>query len=347
MSLAAIDTKAAEAERLRRHERLRDLRDGFKDGGAFVLDVPAIPESVWGMGNDVLWAEDEPMLVTGVVGGGKTTLSGLLVRGRLGLDSKVLGYPVTPGTENVLYLAMDRPSQIGRSLRRQFDPSERGVLEERLKVWSGPPLKDIAHDADLLLDYCEAAEADTLVIDAMKDAAIGLSDDEVGAAVNRALQTVVKHRIQVVGNHHQRKSTSGKSAKSRKPKSLDDLYGSRWISAGAGTVLLLWAETAGSTAVELSMLKSSANLIEPADLFHDMSAGTLDLSTTMTVEDALKAGGWQDIKDLCSLTGRGTTRADREAVRRVCRRLVSAGLVEESTRTTAVGGTSAAVWRWL
>ncbi len=61
------------------------------------------------------WVEGEALLIVGPSGVGKTTLTGQLVRARMGLgDGLVLGMPVSPG-RRVLYLAMDRPAQIARA----------------------------------------------------------------------------------------------------------------------------------------------------------------------------------------------------------------------------------------
>jgi hypothetical protein len=49
----------------------------------------------------------------------------------------------------------------------------------------------MAADTDLLADMCAEAEADMCVIDSLKDAALGLSDDKVGAGWNRARQAAL------------------------------------------------------------------------------------------------------------------------------------------------------------
>jgi hypothetical protein len=41
---------------------------------------------------------------------------------------------------------------------------------------------------------CEDADADTVVVDSLKDAAIGLSHDDVGSAYNRARQIAIAGR---------------------------------------------------------------------------------------------------------------------------------------------------------
>ena len=109
-------------------------------------------------------------------------------------------------------------------------------LDDRLVVWEGPPPSDLARHTGLMLDLCRKADADTLIVDSLKDAAVGLTDDEVGSGYNRARQTVIAAGVEVVELHHQRKAVNG--AKAEHP-TLDDLYGSTWLTSGAGSVLLL------------------------------------------------------------------------------------------------------------
>jgi replicative DNA helicase len=96
-------------------------------------------------------------------------------------------------------------------------------------VWQGPPPADLAKYTGLLLDMCRKAAADTVVVDSLKDAAIGLNDDEVGAGWNRARQTAIAAGVEVVELHHQRKSAGG--ARASHP-GIDDVYGSTWLTSG-------------------------------------------------------------------------------------------------------------------
>jgi len=116
-----------------------------------------------------------------------------------------LGYPVTPTDTKCLYLAMDRPAQIRRAMRRIFNEEHREALGN-CAVWEGPPPADVAKRPSILLELCQEAGADTIFIDSLKDAAMRLSDDEVGSAVNRALQLCIANGIQTVSNHHNRKA---------------------------------------------------------------------------------------------------------------------------------------------
>jgi replicative DNA helicase len=99
-------------------------------GDSFILDAPDHVPSVWGRGEHVLWAEGESLILAGSPGVGKTTVGGQLVRGRL-IGCDVLGLPVMPSSARVLYLAMDRPRQIARALRRTLGDLPREVLAGR------------------------------------------------------------------------------------------------------------------------------------------------------------------------------------------------------------------------
>ena len=237
-------------------------------GGAFLLDAPELPPAVWGQGAQVLWAEGEPLLLVGPAGVGKTTLAGQIVAGRLGIRVEVLGYPIRPGAGRLLYLACDRPAQIRRSLRRVVTGEHRDILEARLIAWMGPPPQDLARHPEALLGMARRAGADTVVLDSLKDVAIGLSDDEVGAGVNRAVQLCVAEGVEVLALHHQRKGQGG-----TKPRTLEDVYGSTWITAGAGSVILLWG-AAGDPVVELVHLKQPAEEVGPLRIEHDHHAGS-------------------------------------------------------------------------
>jgi hypothetical protein len=215
----------------------------------------------------VLWAEGEGLILAGPPGVGKTTLAGQLMAGRAGILHSVIGMPVTPAAGRVLYLAMDRPRQIQRAFGRLIRPGHRDLLNKRLRIRPGPPPRDLAKHPEVLTYLAHAVKADTVFIDSLKDAAIGLSDDEVGAGLNRALQTAVAEGVETLSLHHQRKGQGG-----TKPKTLEDLYGSTWISAGAGSVVLLWGQP-GDAIVELVHLKQPGSPVGPLKIEHDHATG--------------------------------------------------------------------------
>jgi hypothetical protein len=247
----------------------------FQPGGSFILDTDPEPKALWGEGDHVLWADGEALLIPAPQGVGKTTIAGQLALGRCGFNeyAELLGYPIIPGQKRVLYLAMDRPKQAARSFRRMVGLTWRAELDAKLSVWQGPPPHDLAKYPTLLLKLCEQAGADTVIVDSIKDAAVGLSDDDVGAGYNRARQTAITAGVQVAELHHLRKALSG--AKAQHP-TIDDVYGSTWITSGAGSVILLNGK-AGDPIVNLHHLKQPASEVGPYKVIHDQDSGRSEI----------------------------------------------------------------------
>jgi replicative DNA helicase len=238
------------------------------DGGSFIFDAPAVPPAVWGKDEMVLWAQGEALMLCGPAGVGKTTIFAQLVAARLGLLDAVLGMPVRRTERRVLYLAMDRPPQISRAMRRLFTPEQRDYIEQHLIVRKGPPPADFAKHPDTLVRLTAQAGADTVFVDSIKDAAIGLSADEAGAGYNNARQRALAAGVEVAEAHHQRKASSD----NKRPDKLADVYGSTWLTAGAGSVLMLWGEP-GDPIVDLSHLKQPMEPFGPLILAHDHATG--------------------------------------------------------------------------
>lgn len=317
----------------------------LRPGGAYILDVPEQPVAIWGQGGDVLWSAGEGLILAGPTGVGKTTLSGQLILARAGVGSGVvLGYPVQPGQKKVLYLASDRPQQIGRALRRLVSEADRQLLDDRLVIWPGPPPRDLAKMPDLLLAMAHQADADTVALDSLKDVAVGLSADEVGSAVNTAMQLCIADGVELIGLHHQRKMQNGS-----KPNTLDDVYGSVWLTSGAGSVVLLWGQ-AGDPIVELIHLKQPSEQVGPLRIEHDHHAGT---STVVGGFDplrflTLRPGGATALDVARAWFEKDTpTDAERAKARRGCERLVREKLAEvaSAASTGGAGGSSATVYR--
>jgi 5S rRNA maturation endonuclease (ribonuclease M5) len=243
-------------------EEPSDIAKRIRRGGC-ILDAPKVPMAVWGEGEDVLWAMGQSLIIAGHDGTGKTTLAGNLIRGRLGLGSgMILGLPVLPGKRNVLVLMMDRPMQAMSSLARLFGESDRDILEERLRVWEGPPPEDLAANPEMLAHLCQLADADTCIVDSLKDAAIPLTEDAVGAGWNRARQAAIIAGTELLELHHPRKPSM---MDLNKPPELSDLYGSRWIPAGIGSAIVLHGR-AGEPYVKLFHRKPIVALLGPWDM---------------------------------------------------------------------------------
>jgi hypothetical protein len=240
------------------------------DGARFILDAPPQVAPIWGDGSRVLWASGEALMIAGPQGLGKTTLAGLLVKALLGAQDDVLGLPVTPSERRVLYLAMDRPRQISRSLRRQFSEADRDRLADRLIVRQGPPPADLAAQPHLLAAMAEAYGAGVVIVDSLKDAAVGLSDDTVGASYNRARQRALAAGCEVAELHHTVKRGPGGGP----PSTVADIYGSTWLTSGAGSIVLLSGDP-GDPIVGMRHVKQPAEEVGPYRLLHDQTAGLL------------------------------------------------------------------------
>ena len=314
----------------------------YVGGGAFIHDTPDRTPALWGQGSDVLWAQGESLMIAGGSGVGKTTLVGQLVLALI-VGGDVLGYPMKP-RRRVLYLAMDRPSQIGRALRRTLKWADRDVLDDRLVIWPGPPLADMAKDRGLLLKMAQEADADTIVVDSLKDAAIGLSEDAVGAGYNSARQLALTNGVELIELHHLVK----RGPNGEVPKALADLYGSGWLTAGAGSVVLLHGQ-AGDVMVKFIHLKQPENVVGPFTVLHDHDAGTssvldrVDLSdrTVVAVVEQAGSSGITVNDAALALFGPDVAAKEEQQVRRRLDRLTKAGRIERPVEADKRQQTSA------
>jgi len=179
-----------------------------------------------------------------------------------------------------------------------------------------------------------------VVIDSLKDAAIGLADDEVGAALNRAMQTALAEGVQVLALHHQRKGTNG-----HKPRTLEDLYGSTWISAGAGSVVLLWG-SAGDAIVELVHLKQPGAPVGPLKIEHDALAGTSEVVAGFDLLAYLRGQPRPVPTESVAHAslGRPANPNELAVIRRRLRRLHDRRLVARTEEPTTGGGKPTALW---
>ena len=256
-------------------------RIGDIDGAAFALDAPSEIDAIWGAKASVLWPAGEPTMIYGPDGVGKTAIAQQLMLRRAGIGApELLDRPVVPAEGKVLYLALDRPQQAARSIRRMVSEQDRGTLGERLAVWRGSLPFDLLRTPDSLATFASDRGATTVVVDSLKDLVPKLSDEDTGMAVHRAWQLCVEAGIEVLSLHHPRKA----QADNKKPRQLADVYGSRWLTAGCGSVLLLWGE-AGDPVVELQHLKQPADIVGPLTLLHDNQAGT---TTVIDADDVVR-----------------------------------------------------------
>lgn len=242
------------------------------DAGDWLFKTDDTVVELWGAGDEIIWAEGEAFLLAGGQGLGKSTLAGQLVRGQLGFQSEVLGLPVARVEKPILYLAMDRPRQLRRSMRRQFSEEEMRQAKGRLLVRPGPPINDMAVDPSLLARMAEAVGAGVVYVDSLKDAAVGLSTDEVGALYNRARQSLLATGANICELHHIKKP----NADAGSTGGVGEVYGSTWITSGAGSVVTLSGEP-GDLEVKFRHVKSPANEVGPWKIHLDPDQGSFSV----------------------------------------------------------------------
>lgn len=321
------------------------LKARLRDGEEFILNVPEKVPTIWGDNDDALWVEGEALMIAGPPGVGKTTLTGQVLRGLLGLQADVLGLPITQA-DKILYLAMDRPAQIRRALGRAFHRSEADVLRTRIEFWEGPPPGDFAKHPEVLATLAQLAGATHVVIDSLKDAAIGLSEDDTGAAYNRARQKALAAGVQVLELHHMVK----RGVNGNKPTELADVYGSAWLTAGAGSVVLLWG-AAGDPIVELKHLKQPVGEVGPWRLQHDHDTGTTTIfhgTDILAIVAGAGAAGVTAKAIACQMfETEKPTRAEHEKARRRLDKLVNQGHIQsvELDSDPYSGGKPATLYR--
>lgn len=263
-------TERIAVERLAQARRESGNQDRVRTGGSWLLDAPEEAPTIWGKGTEVLWARGESLMIAGPQGVGKTTLASQILKGCLSLQDEVLGYPIVGTEQRVLYLAMDRPQQARRNLARLFAGMDehRDYLDEMLRILEGPPPQDFAAAPQTLVEMCREHEAEVVFIDSMKDAAIGLSKDEIGSSYNRARQIALASGVNIVELHHFVKNGNDGG----KPNNINGVYGSTWLTSGAGSVIMLWGDP-GDPEVEFKHLKQPMDEVGPFKVEHNNRTG--------------------------------------------------------------------------
>jgi replicative DNA helicase len=246
------------------------VADRFTDGASFILDTPEKVTALWGKNGDVLHAAGEPLLIVAPPGCGKTTIAQQYALGQVGVPDRaeLLGLPITRPEGVVVYVASDRPSQAARSFRRMVSEADRDLLEDRLQVWRGPLPFDLASEPHMLTPFLKARGAGSVIIDSLGATSFDLASDEGGSRVFASLSDATAEGIEVVALHHDRKREQG----SDKVRGLDDVYGSRWITAAAGSVVYLDGK-AGDLVLKARHLKQPAEEVGPMEIRHDHISG--------------------------------------------------------------------------
>lgn len=318
----------------------------FLSGEVFLDGIGDDEPPIWGNADTHLWARGESLMLVGPPGVGKSTLAHLVVWARLGLIDDVFEFPVMDDGRKVLYLAMDRPRQIGRAMKRIVRPDHRKTLRERLLVQNGPLPVNLTKETDWLLTQAQTFGVGTIVVDSLKDVVPNLSDEETAGAYNTARQRCLAEGIEWIELHHNRKTTS----EGRAPKTLDDVYGNRWLTAGAGSVVSLFGQ-AGDAVVEMSQIKTPAGDFFPKKVSIDKDSGVMTFFEEVTVESALRAAGTAGVVvgDLAlKVYGvKAASKSQIESVRQKLERMVKKGTVGRDSDPFVTTSTSPVTYHWI
>lgn len=180
------------------------------------------------------------------------------------------------------------------------------------------------------------------MIDSLKDAALKLSEDETGAGWNQARQLAIESGVELVELHHPRKGQDG----NRKPSKLDDLYGSRWISAGAGSVISLWGQ-AGDPVMDLSHLKPPVETVGPWQVAMDSTTGNVSIANGIDLIEQVRLRGPNGITaaQAAQLLYRSETpSATEKARRRLDRKVADWLLIKQPGQRGGNHGSNHAAW---
>ncbi|MER5944166.1 AAA family ATPase [Streptomyces sp. NPDC001928] len=311
------------------------------DGWTFLAPGEPDEPPLWGHADAAaLWSSGESLFIFGPPGAGKSTLAQLVVWARLGLLPDVLGFPVTDDGRRVLYLAMDRPKQIQRAMRRLVRPEHEKTLRDRLIVHRGPLDFAVTKEDQVtrLRDWAVELGAGTVVVDSIKDVIPNASDEEKAGLYNRARQSLLAAGIDLIELHHNRKA----NGTNKEPNTLEDVYGSRWLTAGAGSVISLWQDEPGSPVISLRHIRAAGEKLRDTTLILDTVTGGLETEQAATLEDFITThpDGFTVMEAAAALHGPKPTKGQREAIRGRLKRMAARGaLGADPFDSTRFGGT--------
>ncbi|HEU5223576.1 MAG TPA: bifunctional DNA primase/polymerase [Candidatus Lumbricidophila sp.] len=346
------------AARVLREERMAKYGDTASlDGDSFMFGDVAVDVPIWGDGDDLLWSEGGGVMIASDQGLGKSLTAQQVIAARIGVGPQsLLGLSVHPLVDDklVVYLALDRPRQIARSMARLFTTdSERETAKDRLRIWTKPVPIDILGDPFAFADWLQdtfGSNIGDLVIDSVKDLTpANLSNGEVGQALDMAWKECRARGMSTMLLHHERKASGDESRSNRQP-SLDHIYGSVWLTSGMDSVLHIQGKQ-GENYVRYTHLKSILNMLDPIDAIHDQENGRTDVFSTARTGNATASKVEQVFAFIAQHSNGGevVTTADvvsgtglsQPSVKRYVAELKKAGRIEEATPFDRGTGTPA------
>lgn len=249
-------------------------------GGTWLLDESHVVEPIWGTPKQTLWSKGEPFYIFAPPGIGKSTLVQNLALVRSGVhEGPVLDLPVQVDDGRTLYIAADRSRQVARSWRRMISRQDKEALDAVFVIHTGEPPFTISKQPEELVPWVRSfGDIGTVVVDSLFNLAPSLTDEEGAANANRAFQALVHDGVDVIALHHDRK----RGENEREWVSLDDMYGGRPISGGAGSICYLNGEP-NSGRFQARWLKAPAGRVEPIDCEIDFNGGRVYARSEISV----------------------------------------------------------------
>lgn len=290
----------------------------FMEADDFLFSVDeGVP--VWGYADTPLWQSGESLMLVGPPGVGKSTLAHNLIIALL-TGGEVLGHPVARIEGDVLYLAMDRPKQIARAFRRLVDdPDTRKLVNERVIFHAGPLPINLVKDPTIIARMCQKYGVSVVVIDSIKDIVSSPSDETMANSYNSARQKCLAEGIEWVELHHNRKANGD----NKEPKGLDDVYGNRFITAGAGSIFSLWA-VSGEVIISLTHIRMPGNGLNQMKMELDKDRGTLTPMDVVTMDSLIRRSIGVTVKEAAfALYGEKYSDSDSSNVRNKLKRMVA------------------------
>lgn len=215
---------------------------------------------------------------------GKTQIS-LQVAIHLALGKEFLGWkPERTWKSAFLSLEMGHADLLifMNNMRKDLSTEEFDLLHENLKIIPlGEPLKlDEPTGQEQLNEFLEQFKPEGLFIDSFGQAMTGLNNDEDVNKIYSYLRGTVKNKYNCFNwmVHFPRKNQVG----NRKPKSLDDLYGNRYIGGNIDLGLCAWPV---GDSIELSFIKKRLGKKE----YPKMIQRTDNLNFILSTINAVKA----------------------------------------------------------
>lgn len=293
MSTLETQRLAAEAMKARAMRRQREILGGMSEPVGIRDFIAAGPDPtktcLWGVparDGVMAWAENQGTIIAGPPGTGKSTIALQVILRRVGLlQGPVLGLPVTVDKRPVMYLALDRADQIRQSARRMIPDDISDEENARLLIIDALPLGVDLREVSTFIGWLKARHATCVVVDSAKDLGFDLNDSAEGQAFNFMVQATLRAGIQILVTHHSRKTPRG----DRKPLTLNDLHGSQWVAAGAGSVLMLDGE-AGPQPKRLFHVKPLSVPMSPLAIELNHETGEIGYSDAPEDDDSPRGG---------------------------------------------------------